>query len=42
MHVYKIVQGGNFNINDKFNFDLTKLFMHGYKFLHAILTDMKM
>jgi len=39
MHVYKIVHGCDFNTYDKFN--LTKQFLHGYKFLNAILTEMK-
>ena len=34
------MHGGDFNkTNGKFNF--TKLFMHGYKFLNAISTEMK-
>ena len=43
MHVYKIVHGGD--VNKNVNFNCTKLFMHGfmhgYKFLNAILTEMK-
>ena len=42
MHVYKIVHGGD--VNKNVNFNCTKLFMHGfmhgYKFLNAILTEM--
>ena len=39
MYVYKILHGGDFNKNGKINF--TKLYMHGQKFLNAILTEMK-
>ena len=39
MHVYNIVHGGDCNKNCNFNF--SKLSMHGYKFLNAILTEMK-
>ena len=37
MQSYRSVQGSDFNKSDNFNF--TKLFMHGYKFLNAILTE---
>ena len=40
MYVYKSVHRGDFNKNGKLNF--TKLFLHGYKFLNAILTEMKL
>ena len=39
MHVYKFVHGGDFNNHD--DFDFTRLFMHGYKFLNAIFKKMK-
>ena len=39
MHVYTHVHGDDFNKNG--NFNCTKLSMHGYKFLNAILTEMK-
>ena len=39
MHVYKIVDGGEVNKNS--NMNLRNYFMHGYKFLNAIFTEIK-
>ena len=41
MHVYTIVHGGEFNKKDNKFWILRNFFMHGYKFLNAIFTEMK-